>query len=98
MANSTEPADLRSRWAELDTKARVLAIVQAVVHLTLAFVAFRSLATRDTAAVRGPKLLWKSVIPASISTVRSGHVWIFPLGPILYMTLGRRRNPAPNYP
>lgn len=98
MEAATEPGDLGSVWAEMDTGARVQAIVLAVVHLALAFVAFRNLAGRAANDVRGPKLLWKAVIPASISAVRGGHVRMLPLGPLLYLTLGRRRNRAPHSP
>jgi hypothetical protein len=61
-----------------------------VVWVLLVILAFRSLSKQSDANLRGPKSLWKGVIPASITNFRSGNALMVPLGPVLYFAVGKR--------
>lgn len=88
--NDNDSESSRAAWGDLseDTKRNV--IIQAVVYVLLVILAFRSLAKQSAANLRGPKQLWKGVIPASMTNFKMGTAWVFPLGPLLYFTVGKR--------
>ena len=78
-------------WAGLSREARRRVILQAVVHVLLVVLAFRSLSKQREATLRGPKLLWNGVIPASIVSLKGGtDPGVVPIGPVLYFVAGRR--------
>ena len=78
-------------WAGLSPEARRRVIIQAIVHVLLVILAFRSLSKQREASLRGPKLLWTGVIPASIISLKGGNAsGVAPIGPILYFVVGRR--------
>lgn len=78
-------------WAGLSPEARRRVIIQAVVHVLLVVLAFRSLSKQSEANLRGPKPLWRGVIPASIVSLKGGNTsGVVPIGPVLYFAVGRR--------
>ena len=66
------------RWSELTTRQKVIAVVLAVVQLSLAGWAWRDLARRSADQVNGSKRVWAAVI---------GINWV---GPAAYAWKGRR--------
>jgi len=68
------------RWSQLSSGQRVAIIVLASVELALTTAALVDLLRRPATEVRGPKLLWGVA------------VFVQPIGPISYLTLGRRRS------
>jgi hypothetical protein len=88
---STQQSTLRSRWEGFDRDTRIRAVALLVVHALLVVLAYRSLSRRDPTSLRGPKWLWSTVIPASVSAIKPDTAWIAPVGPIAYFLLARRR-------
>ena len=68
----------KKKWSDLSTPAKVAVVVGSLVELALTAVAMRDLSKRSADEVRGPKWIWRLV-----SLVQ-------PVGPILYLVLGRR--------
>jgi hypothetical protein len=49
------------------------------------------LSKQSEANLRGPKPLWKGVIPASMISLKGGNASVVvPIGPVLYFAVGRR--------
>ncbi len=69
----------RKRWSDLAFEQKVAIVVGAIVELVLTSIALRDLAKRPAREVRGPKLLWFF------------GCFVQPLGPVLYLRVGRRR-------
>ena len=89
--SQSESKTPQAAWAGLSPGARRRVIIQAVVHLLLVVLAFRSLSKQSEANLRGPKPLWKVVIPASIISLKAENAsGVVPIGPILYSAVGRR--------
>lgn len=68
----------KKRWSDLSPRARAAVLLSAVVELVITTVAARDLRSRAKVDVRGPKTLWAAVF------------MIQPIGPILYLLVGRR--------
>jgi DNA/RNA endonuclease G (NUC1) len=68
----------KKTWADLSDTQRRLIVAGGVVEAVVTAVALRDLATRPSAQVRGPKLLWLL-----------GCV-VQPVGPLAYLWVGRR--------
>ncbi len=69
----------KRKWSEMSPGARAGIVAGAAVEIVLTTIALRDLAKRPAALVRGPKALW------ALGCV------IQPVGPVLYLTAGRRR-------
>ncbi|WP_213813891.1 PLDc N-terminal domain-containing protein [Glaciihabitans sp. dw_435] len=69
----------RKKWSDLTTGQRIALIVAATLELTLAASAWRDLARRPAARVRGPKGLWGAIIAVNF------------VGPVAYFIAGRVR-------
>jgi hypothetical protein len=81
----------RAAWEGLSPEARRRVIIQAVVYVLFVVLAFRSLSKQSEANLRGPKPLWKGVIPASMISLKGGNASVVvPIGPVLYFAVGRR--------
>jgi hypothetical protein len=76
----------KKQWRDRSPRERMWLLVLATVQLTLAGLAWRDLARRDAAGIRGPKWPWAIVI--CFNTV----------GPLTYFTVGRVRRTAPSEP
>ena len=70
------------KWKDLTPRQRVLAVVGAVLQLTLLTLAQRDLSKRRVDEVRGPKWLWR--VATMINFV----------GPLAYFGFGRVRRVA----
>ncbi|MDR9450731.1 MAG: hypothetical protein RI637_05870 [Acidimicrobiia bacterium] len=81
----------RASWKGLSPDTRRRVIIQTVVYVMLVALAFRSLSKQSEADLRGPKSLWKGVIPASLTNFKAGSAWVAPVGPLLYFIVGKRR-------
>jgi hypothetical protein len=75
------PGGNRRQWRDMSSLQRTVTIVMAVVQLSLAGAAWRDLAHRPRAQVRGPKWRWAVTIGLNF------------LGPIAYFRRGRLRSP-----
>lgn len=69
----------KKKWSEMSPGAKAAIVAGGAVEIVLTTVALRDLAKRPAALVRGPKALW------AVGCV------IQPVGPVLYLTAGRRR-------
>jgi hypothetical protein len=67
------------RWSDLTTMQRRAIVAASAVELVVTTVALVDLARRPSSGVRGPKALW------ALGCV------VQPVGPIAYLTVGRRR-------
>lgn len=68
------------KWDELSDGQKAAVLVAASVELALTATALVDLARRPRAQVRGPKPLWAL------------GCFVQPVGPIAYLTCGRRRS------
>ena len=69
----------RRRWKDLTTRQRVAIVAGATVEIALTSVALVDLARRPAEQVRGSKALWAL------------GCFVQPVGPVAYLTVGRRR-------
>lgn len=67
------------RWRDLSAQQRVALFVVGPIEVVLTTVAAVDLFRRPTDQVRGPRALWWPAI------------FVQPVGPVAYLTLGRRR-------
>lgn len=70
------------RWSELSGPQQAAILVAASIELALTATALVDLVRRPASEVRGPKGLW------------AFGVFVQPVGPIAYLTCGRRRSSA----
>lgn len=89
MSNDNSPSP-GSSWEGLSPDSKRRMIIQAVVYVVLVVCAFRSLSKQNPTDLRGPKSLWKSVIPATTVRLGPGQAFVAPLGPLLYFAFGKR--------
>jgi len=68
----------RKQWRDFSQQQQRAIIAAGVVEIVLTSVALIDLARRPSAQVRGPKALWLL------------GVFVQPVGPIAYLTVGRR--------
>lgn len=68
----------KKRWSDLSPKARAAVVIGTLVELIITSVAAKDLKSRTRTDVRGPKTLWAAAF------------MIQPVGPILYLLIGRR--------
>lgn len=92
--NRNKSKSPRTAWEGLSPDARRGVIIQAIVYVLLVVLAFRSLSKQSAASLRGPKQLWKGVIPASVTNLKAGRALVVPIGPIIYFAVGKRRHQA----
>jgi len=78
-------------WQGLPKDVRSRALAESIIYAVLVIAAFRSLSKQTEASLRGPKQMWKGVIPASIVNVKADSAWVIPVGPLLYFAVGKRR-------
>ena len=90
MSNSDSKSP-KAAWEGLSSDTRRRVIIQTVVYVVLVVLAFRSLSKQSEGNLRGPKSLWKGVIPASLTNFKAGSAWVAPVGPLLYFIVGKRR-------
>ena len=69
----------RKRWSDLSDREKTAILVMASVQISLAVTAWLDLARRPPELVRGPKPAWALGIAVNV------------VGPISYVTIGRRR-------
>ena len=80
----------RFSWQGLPKDVRSRALAESIIYALLVIGAFRSLSKQTEADLRGPKQMWKGVIPASIVNVKADSAWVIPVGPLLYFAVGKR--------
>jgi hypothetical protein len=76
------PGGSKRMWRDMSSLQRTVAIVMAVAQFSLAGAAWRDLAHRPRAEVRGPKWRWALTIGLNF------------FGPIAYLCRGRIRSPG----
>jgi hypothetical protein len=69
----------KRRWNELSPGQRAVLMTLVSVEIAVTATALVDLARRPAHAVRGPKLVW------------AVGCFVQPVGPVAYLTLGRRR-------
>ena len=75
---------------QTEDSKRQMAIAVAI-QLTLAALAYMALRRTPDERLRGPRWLWRVVIPATFTQIKGGDVVIAPAGPLLFFLVGRRR-------
>lgn len=68
----------KKSWSDLSETQRRAVVAAGVVETVFTVVALRDLRRRPAAEVRGPKPLWAAAC------------FVQPVGPLAYLTLGRR--------
>ena len=92
--DNQEARTTRFSWQGLPKDVRSRALAESIIYALLVIAAFRSLSKQTEASLRGPKQMWKGVIPASIVNVKANSAWVIPVGPLLYFAVGKRRLPV----
>ncbi|MEI2716505.1 MAG: PLD nuclease N-terminal domain-containing protein [Candidatus Nanopelagicales bacterium] len=69
----------KANWDDMSGRQRTLIVVGTAVEVVVTTVAVVDLVRRPRERVRGPKLLW------------AAGLFVQPVGPVLYLTVGRRR-------
>jgi hypothetical protein len=70
---------MKKKWSDLSDRQRAFVVVGGAVEVVLTAVALADLARRPSEQVKGSKALWAL------------GCFVQPIGPITYLTLGRRR-------
>ncbi len=68
----------RKNWSELTPRAKAFIVIGGIIELAITSIALRDLRNRASSAVRGPKWIWSLLC------------FVQPVGPLMYLTLGRR--------
>lgn len=68
----------KKSWSDLTPTQQKLLIAAGAVESALTLYTLRDLARRPSAAVRGPKVLWRA------------GAFVQPVGPVAYLAFGRR--------
>lgn len=68
----------RKKWSELSSTQQTAILVAASIEVSLTITSLIDLARRPSAQIRGPKAAWVA------------GVFVQPVGPIAYLTLGIR--------
>ena len=77
-----------------DTKTprpRQIAIAVAV-QLGITLAAFIVLRKTPDDRLRGPRWLWRLLLPATVTQIKESEVILAPIGPVLFLAVGRRRS------
>ncbi len=69
------------------TKQIVLA---ATVQLVITLGAYWVLKRTPDDRLRGPRWLWRLLVPATVTQIKGSDVVLAPIGPVLFLTVGRR--------
>jgi hypothetical protein len=69
----------KRHWKDLTPRQRRLVVAGGAIEIVLTTMALRDLARRPSWSVRGPKAAWALAC------------FVQPVGPIAYLTVGRRR-------
>jgi Phospholipase_D-nuclease N-terminal len=72
----------KKRWEDFTPTQKKAIVLGGIAELVVTTIALRDLIRRPAGAVRGPKALW--VLGSFVQ----------PVGPLLYLTLGRRGSPG----
>jgi hypothetical protein len=74
--------------AQLSRKEIILAVSVQLLFTVGSFVLLKR--TPDS-RLRGPRWMWRVIIPASVTRIRGSEVVLAPIGPVLFLVFGRRR-------
>lgn len=82
---------LRRTWLEMDEEARQRVLVAAVIYGFFLLIGYRSLARTEDDYVRGPRWLWRALLPSNVIKVDSDQLIVVPTGVLAFWLVGRRR-------
>lgn len=71
-------ASSKKKWSDLSSGQKAAIVVAGIVEVVLSGIALKDLRARPADQVRGPKALWFALCGVQ------------PVGPIAYLTIGRR--------
>ena len=86
---------LRQMWGGLDAEQRKALVGIGIAHAVLVTIGFRSLARTPAERIRGPRWLWKVLMPSSTLKINDDNVIFAPTGVVAYFLVGRKwKKPA----
>ena len=65
-------------------------VMAAAVQLAITLGAFWLLKKTPDDRIRGPRWLWRLLLPATVTHIKGPDVILAPIGPVLFLTVGRR--------
>ena len=65
--------------------------IAAAIQVAITLAAYAVLKRTSDERLRGPRWLWRVLIPASVTQLRGSDMVLAPFGPVLFFVLGRRR-------
>lgn len=65
-------------------------VMAAAVQLAITLGAFWLLKKTPDDRLRGPRWLWRLLLPATVTQIKGSDVILAPIGPVLFLTVGRR--------
>lgn len=87
-----EPLEsLRRTWSQMDEDARRRALMAAFIYGFVVLIGYRSLARTKDENLRGPRALWRVLLPSSAIKANGDQLTVFPIGVLAFWLVGRRR-------
>ncbi len=81
---------LKQQWEELGAEQRKALIGIGIAHALLVLVGFRSLAKTPDERLRGPRWVWKLVMPSSTIKIADDDIIFAPTGVVAFFLIGKR--------
>ncbi len=81
---------LKQMWEGLDAEQRKALIGVGIAHAVLVLIGFRNLAKTPDERVRGPRWLWKVLMPSSTLKIEDDKIIFAPTGVVAYFLIGKR--------
>ena len=86
---------LKELWGGLDAEKRKVLAGVLVVHALLVLLGFRNLSRTPDDRLRGPRWLWKLLMPSSTLKVDGDTIIFAPTGLAAYLLIGKKwKKPA----
>lgn len=82
---------LRRTWSGMDEKARRMALIASVIYGFFLLIGYRSLARTKDESLRGPRWLWRALLPSTAIKADGDQLTVVPIGVLAFWLLGRRR-------
>jgi hypothetical protein len=81
---------LKQMWEGLDAEKQKALIGVLVGHALLVLLGFRNLSRTPDERLRGPRWLWKLLMPSSTLKIDDDNIIFAPTGVIAYFLVGKR--------
>lgn len=81
---------MRQMWDGLDAEKKKALLGVMAVHALLILIGFRSLSRTPDEGIRGPRWVWKLLMPSSTVKIDDDRIIYAPTGVVAYALIGKR--------